>query len=267
MLFIKGVIIGIGKILPGVSGSMLAISMGVYEKIINAINNLFKDFNKNSVFLFKISLGILFSIILLSRLILSVINYDYSACIFFFAGLIIGSINEVKKEVSSNNLLIILFFFIIMLILGSISINNSFKTENEVFNFLYYMLVGFIDAITMVIPGISGTAVLMIIGAYEKILYCFSNILNINCFVILIPFFIGLLLGTIMTVKLVSYLFKNYKSKTFAAIYGITLSTIIIMLKNGILNCNNYVDIILCLFLLSLGYFISKKINSHFCNN
>ena len=77
MLFIKGIIIGIGKIIPGVSGSMLAISMGIYEQLVNSVNNLFKDFKKNIKFLAKIGFGIAISIILFSNIILKCLDSYY----------------------------------------------------------------------------------------------------------------------------------------------------------------------------------------------
>ena len=100
MLILKGIIIGIGKIIPGVSGSMLAISMGIYQKLIDSINNFFKYPKENLKFLIKIGIGIIISIIFFSNIILNCLNNYYLVTIFFFIGLIIGSLGDIKENIS-----------------------------------------------------------------------------------------------------------------------------------------------------------------------
>ena len=106
MLFLKGIIIGIGKIIPGVSGSMLAISMGIYQRMIDSINNFFKDIKKNSMFLLKIGIGVLISIVFFSNIILKCLNNYYIITIFFFIGLIIGSFEDINNEMLEEEKLI-----------------------------------------------------------------------------------------------------------------------------------------------------------------
>ena len=102
MLFIKGLIIGIGKIIPGVSGSMLAISMGIYQKLINSINNFFKNVKYNFKFLSQIGIGVLVSIILFSNLILSCLEKNYLITMFLFLGLIIGGLDDIRDNIRRN---------------------------------------------------------------------------------------------------------------------------------------------------------------------
>ena len=99
MLILKGIIIGIGKIIPGVSGSMLAISMGIYQRLIDSINNFFKDTKNNFKFLLKIGIGIIIAIVFFSKLITSCLNKYYLITMFFFIGLIIGSLNDIKINI------------------------------------------------------------------------------------------------------------------------------------------------------------------------
>ena len=97
-LIIKGFIIGLGKIIPGVSGSMLAISLGIYEEIIEKISSITKNFRKNIEYLAKISIGIILAIILTSKIIVKCLNHYYFPTMLLFIGLITGGIpNQLKK--------------------------------------------------------------------------------------------------------------------------------------------------------------------------
>ena len=264
MLMVKGLIIGLGKIIPGVSGSMLAISLGVYQEMIDSINNFFKDIKKNFFFLFKIGIGVLLSIILFSKLIMNSLKISYITTIFFFIGLIIGSIDDIKENINSKNRYISIIFFIIVLLFGLFSINNDVNIDNSILYVLYYILMGFIDAITMIIPGISGTATLMMLGAYNSLIGALSSITNISSLNdnlrLLIPFVIGMILGIIFTAKLVDYLFKKYKSKTYSAILGFTFSTIILMALKCLKTNYSFLELVLAILLLLVGVFITKRI-------
>lgn len=260
MLFVKGLIIGLGKIIPGVSGSMLAIALGVYQDMIDSINNFFKDLKNNFTFLFKIGIGVLVSILLFSKIITNALKISYICTIFLFIGLIIGSIDEIKDKIEKKNNYITIIFFIVIFILGLLNINNEINIVNPVLYFLYYILMGFIDAITMIIPGISGTATLMMFGVYNELISALSNIMDINTFKLLIPFCIGLFVGIIFTAKLVDYLFKKYKNKTYSAILGFTLSTILLMGLKCLKTNYSFVELIISFVLLIFGIIITKKL-------
>lgn len=271
MLFLKGFIIGIGKIIPGVSGSMLAISMGIYQKMIDSINNFFKDIKSNFIFLFKISIGVLISIVFFSNIILNCLNNYYIITIFLFIGLIIGGFKNINEEVEYKNKKIIIITLFISVIFGLINISRNVNIENSFLNFIYFVFVGFIDALTMVIPGISGTATLMMIGAYNTLMETFSNLLNLkflfNNLAIMLPFGIGMAVGIVFTVKLINYLFKNYKVNTYSAIIGFSISTIIIMAINCFNSNYSFFELIIAFIMLFIGIFISKKINHYISND
>ena len=103
--------------------------------------------------------------------------------------------------------------------MGLINVNSEFNIENSIIKFFYFIFVGFTDALTMVIPGISGTATLMMIGAYNTLMNTFSNLLDLTFFVdnflIILPFCIGMSLGIVLTVKFINYLFKHHKNNTY----------------------------------------------------
>lgn len=268
LLILKGIIIGIGKIIPGVSGSMLAISMGIYQKLIDSVNNFFKFPKENFKFLLKIGIGVIISIVFFSNLILNSLNKYYLITIFFFIGLIIGGFEDIKQYTDKKYNYIAIISFIVITILGFININNEVNIPNTFLNILYFIFIGFVDALTAVVPGISGTATLMMLGAYEKVMELYSNIFNfsmlLNNFKLLIPYLLGMLLGIIGTVKLINYLFKKYKAKTYSAILGFSISTIVLMFIKCLTSFYTITHLIIAFAALFLGMFITKKINHLF---
>ena len=108
MLVLKGFIIGIGKIIPGVSGSMLAISMGIYQQMIDSVINFFIDIKNNLKFLLKIGVGVLIAIMFFSNIILKCLEKYYIITMFFFIGLIVGSFKDIKKEIHTTKIKTIL---------------------------------------------------------------------------------------------------------------------------------------------------------------
>lgn len=217
-LFIKGFIIGLGKIIPGVSGSLLAIRLNVYEDMIYSINNLFSDFRKNILFLTKLALGILLAIILGSHIIMYFLEHYYFITIVVFLLLIVSGIPMVLKEVNSYYLsLISLLLYISLLFLPQLSLFNN------------YYFMGFLEAFTTIVPGISGTALFMSFGLYDELLALFSNIYLLE-FNKLIPFGIGLLLGGLILIRFIAQCFKKYRGKTYSVILGLLVGSIISML-------------------------------------
>lgn len=263
MLFLKGMIIGIGKIIPGVSGSMLAISMGLYDKLIYVINNFFKNFKHNFKFIFTIGSGVLISIVFFSNLIVNCLEKYYIITMFLFIGLILGSFGEIKNNIQKTNNLVVFIIIVITVLLELISIK---KQSNFLANYpiIYFFISGIIDAIATVVPGISGTAMLMMVGSYDEIITSFSNIISINLFCdlgIILPFILGLIIGVYFTTKLIGYLFKKHKNLTYSAIIGFSISSIIIMLIKSWNSTYSILELLVAILMLVIGYIITKKIN------
>lgn len=268
LLMLKGVIIGIGKIIPGVSGSMLAISMGIYQRLVDSVNNFFKYPKQNFKFLLKILIGVIISIVFFSNLILDCLNKYYLITIFFFIGLIIGGFEDIKQYTDRKYNYIAIISFIVITVFGFININNEVNITNSFLNITYLTFIGFIDALTAVVPGISGTATLMMLGAYEKVMALYSNIFNFSILLdnlkLLIPYLLGILIGIIITVKLINYLFQNYKEKTYSAILGFSVSTIVLMFIKCLNSFYTTTHLIIAFIALFIGILITKKINHIF---
>lgn len=262
---LKGIVIGIGKIIPGVSGAVIAISLGVYEKGLEAITKINKE---NIKFLINIGSGIVISIILFSKLILYFMNNYYLPTMLLFIGLIIGGTFELKKNIKFDRKIdiVILLISIILMYLISILKNpqNNVMLQMNVHTYIKLIFAGILDAFATVFPGISGTALLMLYGCYNTIMMALSNVLQSSLIVsnlfVLTSYGSGMLIGIIMFSKIITYLFKKYSKQTSILILGISVSTIFMLLKDTIGMSKNIIEIIFSIFLLVIGYFLSRKI-------
>ncbi len=219
LLCLKGFIIGIGKVIPGVSGSLLAIRLNVYEDIIKSINCFFSDIRKNSIFLSKLGIGLISAIILGSHIIIFLLDNLYLPTMILFILLIISGIPSVLKE--TNSYLVSLISFILYMLILYIPSLNIINTN--------YYVMGFIEAFTTIIPGISGTAIFMSLGMYDELLALFSNILSFELNKI-IPFCIGIILGSLIIVRFIDYCFNNYRNRTYGVILGLLIGSIVSMI-------------------------------------
>lgn len=271
ILIIKGMIIGIGQIIPGVSGGMLAITLGLYEKGINAISNLFSDLKGNIKFLIFVGIGILISVITFSKIIkYSLINF-YLPTMLLFIGLIIGGVPSLFKKIkkfgdtSKNNFTLTTIVFILIFLLSFLNFNNNINFINiNILTCISFFFVGIIYAATMVIPGISGTAIMMLIGYYGIVIDIISNLSNFHKTLsnigIVLPFALGLLFGIIFVSKLMNYLLKKHEVKTYYSILGLVLSSIVVMFLQTFRNIYSIPNIIFGIILFFIGYNISKKL-------
>ncbi len=267
-LFIKGLIVGLGKIIPGVSGSLLAISLNVYDRAILAITNFFDDVIENTKFLFTLSLGIIVSIIIFSKIILYFITNYYVITMLFFIGLILGGLLIFKSNYTSNkkNLIILLISFLIIIILSSFSHSNKYVIEGNIIDYLVFFSSGIIDALATVVPGISGTALLMNIGVYEIIISTISNITDINLIItnikVLIPFGLGMVLGFILLSILISYLLKKYYSEMMAFILGVSIGSMTLLVISVFRSNYTYIELVLGFLFMTMGIFIGRRFSN-----
>lgn len=255
VLIIKGFIMGIANIIPGVSGGTLALTLGIYEDFIKSISHFFSNLKENIKFLLPVFIGIGLSIISMSR----VIDYSYEhfpiPTTMFFMGLVIGGVplllNKVKgtkevKKVSSYIIMAITFMIVLLLANSEQLFDISLKANLTNMNFLGFLLlflVGIIAAATMVIPGVSGSLVLMLLGYYYPILKVIKGItkfqnLSSNLLIALV-FGIGILVGIVLIAKLIEYLLSKFESSTYFGVLGFILASIIaipIATMNSIAN-------------------------------
>lgn len=238
-LLLKGIVIGIAMVIPGVSGGVLAVIFGIYDKMIFSLTNLFNDFKKNFIYLFVLGCGILCGLIFFSNIILYLYEYHETVMKSLFIGLILGGVPYLFNQISQKgndkpNYKILVLTFIISSILFIISkktirLNVSSLTENSIRNFFLLFAAGYSYSIGKVIPGISGSFILIIFGMYEYILKIVSNPLKINIYdiYIIVPFLFGLIVGIIFFLKLINYLLEKHFKNVYSMIIGFVLGSIV----------------------------------------
>ena len=270
-LIIKGFIIGIGKILPGISGSMIAVSLGIYEQLIEKISNIKNNLFDNLKYLIKPSIGIIMSIILTSKIIVKCINKYYFATILLLTGLIISGIpnmiksTRIKKNKKTKAVVIIITIFLItfITIITNLYTVQEHKIEYTIEEFIKLIGIGIIDAGSSIIPGISGTAILMSLGYYNIILQTFATTFKRhkiyeNLFV-LIPFISGFIIGIIIISKIVNRALKKQKYIINLIISILMISSTITLLKSVIGKSRSNIETITGILLFIIGIIIAMK--------
>lgn len=279
VLVVKGFIMGIANIIPGVSGGTLALILGIYEDFIGAISHFFSNFKKNICFLAPIAIGILLAIASLSR----VIDYSYKhypiSTSLFFVGLVIGGIpmlySKVKgkkevKQASSYLIFLLTFALVIFTACSSLIFGEGLKVSLSNMGFVNYLLlflVGIIAAATMVIPGVSGSLVLMLLGYYYPVIAVikeFTSLKNIGSNILILGVFgLGVLLGIVLISKLIEFLFNKYEAKTYFGVLGFIIASIIAIPISAMLNIKvsfDIIQILIGIIFLVFGYTISYKL-------
>ena len=270
ILGVKGFIMGIANIIPGVSGGTLAITLGIYERLIGAISNLFKNFKKNIKFIIPIGIGMVLSILLLSKVISFCLDKYTLATILFFIGLILGGIPLLNKKVkghykSISNILIFLLSFSFVIVLSILKGEGTVSFTNmNLFSYILLFLVGVVAAGTMIIPGVSGSFVLMLLGYYKPIIDTISSLTKFNNLLenimILLPFGIGIIVGIVLIAKLLEFLFKKFEVKTYFGVMGFVLASIITIFISAEGLVFSVPQLLIGLILLLLGFGVAYKL-------
>lgn len=280
ILMIKGFIMGIANIIPGVSGGTLALTLGIYENFIQAISHFFSKIKENMKFLLPIVIGIGLAILSMSR----VIDYSYEhfpiPTTMFFMGLVIGGvplllkkIKEKKecKKISSYVIVAITFSIVLLLAFSEQLFDVSLKanlTNMNVLGYITLFLVGVVAAATMVIPGVSGSLVLMLLGYYYPILKVIKSLTKFqnlgSNIVIALIFGAGILVGIVAISKLIEYLLEKFETKTYFGVIGFILASIIAIPIATMNNVSNLIfsipQVIIGIIMLVIGMFAGNKL-------
>ena len=269
--FIKGFILGIANVIPGVSGGTMAVSMGLYELILSSIGNFFKNIKGNFIKLLPIILGILVAIVSTSKLVTYALTNYKAQTLCLFIGLIFGGVSLIMKKIkgkgSKINYLIffIVFFFVISLNFLKTGLIEISFTNMGIIDYLLLLVMGFIASSAMVIPGISGSFILMVLGYYDKIIYTVSTITDFSKLgsnlLILVPFGIGVIIGIVFMAKLITNLIKKYETKTYFAIMGFVLSSVVVLLLQLTDFKFTFINVATSLFALCWGYMLARAID------
>lgn len=262
--FLKGIIAGIGGIAPGLSGSVLLVILGLYQKTITAIGTLFKNFKQNVIFLFPLFLGFGVGAILFSKIVdFLLTNYEMYTR-FAFLGLVLGTIPLFYKEVKKEGFHKKYYIFILLAAILGISLfyfnKNLFPIITNP-NIIQSVFLGVAVAGSSIVPGVDSAVILSSLGLYE--LYV-SSLANFDLSV-LIPAGVGLVVGALVISFVVNQLIKRYYTATFSIIFGLFLSIIPSVLNESCtigFNFESFLSFFILLCGFALSYFLGDIENN-----
>ena len=252
MKFIKKIFIGFclgaGSILPGISSGVICVIFGIYEKLINNIIYFFKSPINSIKFLLPLAVGGFIGFFSLGNLLNYLINLYPLQLNSIFIGLILGCLPSLFKEANKKeqfNIKNLLFFFAssflaIVLILLESNFSSTLYSDN--FSNAFLIFSGMLMSIGIVVPGVSSTLILMLLGIYNSYLFAVSN-LSLS---FLLPFGLGVCVGCLVFMVLIKFLFKYFYTKTFYCIIGFTFGSIFVLfpVMNTLID---YVIFLLCI--------------------
>lgn len=239
---LRGVIIGVANIIPGVSGGTMMVSMGIYDTLIGCINNLFKDFKRCVLILWPYVVGMGLGIVGLAKVLTFCLdvyplqtNLAFIGLIFGSLPVILGKIKGEKKGVAGVIAFIAAFAMVVGLqILGEGNGQDAAITLS-IGQMMILFFMGVIASATMVIPGVSGSMMLMLLGYYNPIISTISRVIDallafnigeiLACCGVLVPFGLGVVIGIFAIAKMIEVLLKRYPGPTYCAILGLVAAS------------------------------------------
>lgn len=262
--FLKGIIVGIGGISPGLSGSVLLVILGLYKKTINSIGMLFKNFKDNIKFLFPLVLGFGTGILIFSKIVNFLLNNYEMQTRFAFLGLVIGTIplfyKEVKKEgFNSKYYIVILSAAVIGFLIFNLNKNLFPNVTNP--NIFQSIILGVAVAGSSIVPGVDSAVILSTLGLYE--LYV-GSIADVNM-TVLLPALLGLILGAIIISLIMNKLIKEYYTATFSVIFGLFIAIIPNILNETCVlkfDITSLISLLVFIFGFIVSYFLGKVKNN-----
>ncbi|MDC1516964.1 DUF368 domain-containing protein [Cyclobacteriaceae bacterium] len=235
-LFLKGVAMGAANVIPGVSGGTIAFISGIYERLIKSLKSFdlsllpllmqgrFSQIAEKTdlKFLTILFSGIAVSIFSLARLLEYTLQFYEVFTLAFFFGLIVASTLGVGRQISKFSLGILIAFLIGFIMAISIAFLTPAAANNH---WLYVILCGMVAMSSMILPGLSGSYILLLMGNYVLMLQSISHF----HFKFLIPFALGCLLGLVIFSRLLSYLFDHFKEVTISLLTGFVAGSLLII--------------------------------------
>lgn len=249
---IKGIFIGAGAILPGISSGVLCVIFGIYEKLLDSILHFFQNVKQNFRFLFPLAIGGFIGVFIFGNL-LNYVFYNFPVQTkSIFIGLILGSIPPLLKQIHQGTAFKLKYipFFLLALLIGILSVvlekhlQLSYNLDN--IHFMYLFICGICMSAGVIIPGVSNTVILMLLGVYGIYLSAVSSMF----LPVLVPLGLGLIVGSFFFMKLTKFLLDNFYLQTFYAIVGFTVGSIFVLFP----ELHSWLDICISLLCVVLGF-------------
>ena len=269
---LRGVVIGVANIIPGVSGGTMMVSMGIYDTLIHCITHLFKEFKKSILTLLPYAIGMLAGILALASVISwGLENYPLPTNTLFI-GLILGGLSPLLKKIDKkkiNAAAVIAFVALFALIIwmgfqNKDSIQNADTIDMNIGQMLLMVVMGVIASGTMIIPGVSGSLVLMLLGYYKAATGALktvaSGLVHFDFaalgqpLLMLIPFVVGIVLGIFGVAKAIEWLTSKYPTATYCGVLGLVVASPISLLIQTDMSGASFVIVLISIITFAAGF-------------
>ena len=258
--FFKGVAISISQIVPGVSGGTIAMILGIYDKLLHSVNNIFKDFKNQYRILLQVGIGAVVGILLFSNIVKTLFDNYPIPIGYLFIGVILGGAplmyrKATVKGINKKSLLYLVLGILIVLMMGSPNNDASaIITSLNLFNFIWLFIGGVVVAVALILPGISGSFMLYILGLYNTVI---TAVVKFNI-PILIPIVLGGIVGTLLTARIIEVLLNKFPEQTYMLIFGFILGSVFSVFP-GVDGLSSLFGIILGITGFIFTYYISRN--------
>ena len=276
-LILKGMVMGVANIIPGVSGGTMAVSMGIYDKFIHCLTHLFKEFKESMKFLIPLFIGIGIALVGLSFIIEPAFEHFPLQTSCLFIGLIVGGLPAICKKVKGKGVKVsyiipfLIFFAIVvgMAVLGEHE-GNAADLSFGLWSVIKLFVVGIIASATMVIPGVSGSMMLLLLGYYNPIISSIKNFVTAlvsfdmqgilqGCGV-LVPAGLGIVVGIFAIAKLIEIVFEKFPIQAYWAIIGLIVASPIAVLLSVGISAVTIWSVLVSIVTFAVGFVIAMKL-------
>lgn len=274
---LKGIVMGTANIIPGVSGGTMAVSMGIYDKLIHSVTHLLKDFKESLKFLIPIAVGMGIALVGLSFIIEPAFEHFPLQTNCLFIGLIVGGLPAVCRKVKGKGIKVsyvlpFLIFFAIVVGMAAIGEKEGAAADLSfsLWSVIKLFVVGVIASATMVIPGVSGSMMLLLMGYYNPIVASIKNFVTAlvsldmagimqGCGV-LVPMGIGIVVGVFAIAKLIEIIFEKFPIQAYWAIIGLIVASPFAIFLLGEVGTVTALSIVVSVVTFGIGFLIAMKL-------
>lgn len=274
---LKGMVIGIANIIPGVSGGTMMVSMGIYDKMIHCVTHLFSEFKKSMKFLLAIFIGMAVALVGLSFVIEPAFEHFPLQTSCLFIGLIVGGLPAVWSKVKGKGIKIsyvipFLLFFAVVVGLAALGEKegNAADLTFSLWSCVKLFVVGIIASATMVIPGVSGSMMLLLLGYYNPIVSAIKDFVTAlasfdmqgilaGCGV-LVPTGVGIVVGIFAIAKLIEIIFEKFPLQAYWAIIGLIVASPFAILMMVGVGTVTVASVAVSIVTFVIGFIVAMKL-------
>lgn len=264
---VQGAIVGGGAILPGVSGGVLCVAFGIYKPMMELLSHPVKSFGKHYKLFIPFLIGWIIGFCGLARLTELLFSVSSTAAVSIFAGLVAGTLPHLFAEAGAGSVRRTSFVAMTVsafLMFGLLSILKNSTAAEITPNIGWYILCGVIWGLSLVVPGLSSSSILIFLGLYEPIA---SGIADLRPDVIL-PLIGGIAITVVLSARIVDNLFKKHYQATYFTVLGIVLASTLLIIPSSFASA---LEVLICIILFSAGfagaYILNKPRGSQSENN